>query len=140
MNRRILAVACAVAIAVCMAHGGASLVGSLEQRVVTMTETATGCVATNAFTGGGVWRLVDVMSTATGGTLTVEISTGITGADGSDVRRRIGTLTVSTSTNRVLTAGTADYIWSGQSLVFSTSTNNAGSHKVFPTLERIRAD
>lgn len=116
--------------------GAAAMIGKLENRVVPMTETAAGCSATLAFTGGGVWRLVDVLSTATNGSLTVDISTGVTGTDNATVTRRVGTLAVYAATNRVLSAGTSDYIWSGQSLVFSTATNNAGTHKLFVTLER----
>lgn len=151
---------CAVMMVVAVAGlAYAATIGPLEQKITTMTEVgpgiltnrlATSSTGTWTATGGGVWRVVDVMSTATGGTLRVELNTGVTDAGGVAITRLLGSTTITQTLNRTVDVGASAYVWSGQSLIFRTAsydssvtntiTNmvHSSNHKIFTTLERVQ--
>lgn len=87
-------------------------------------------------TSGQGLRIVDVTSSATGGTLSVKVDMMVGGA-GVIFKPACGgsTLSVTNSTSRSLTGSATDYVWPGQRVYFYTEPGLA-AHKIFMPLER----
>ena len=86
--------------------------------------------------GGQEIRIVDVTSTATGGTLNVYVDLMYGGA--GLIYKPVcagATLSVTNSTSRSLTGGSADYVSPGQRVVCVVSSNIA-AHKILLRCER----
>jgi hypothetical protein len=85
--------------------------------------------------GGALARLVDVTSTATGGTLTVAINLGVTRADSVAASRQLGSAAIHPPTNVTVSVGTTAYVWPNQSVSLTYGTNIT-THTVFLTVEK----
>jgi hypothetical protein len=108
--------------------------GELQSPVIVTAATS----GTNywANTGGEGVLVKDVISCATGGTLSAKIDMMVGGAGVVTKPACAGvTLSVTNATSRSLTGASTDYVWPGQRLVLY-STTGVAEHKIMLTLER----
>jgi len=108
--------------------------GELQPPVIVTAATS----GTNywANTGGAGVLVRDVISCATGGTLSAKIDMMVGGAGVVTKPACAGaTLSVTNATSRSLTGASTDYVWPGQRLVLY-STTGVAEHKIMLIMER----
>jgi len=130
MHRGLLA---AIAVlSILMAIGTVALAATRLEPVLVTVDDGSGSWKN---TGGDMVRLAAVTSSATGGTLTVSVSLGVTRADSAAATLQLGAAVIVPPTNITVSVGSTAYVWPQQTVTLEYGTNIT-DHTVFLTVEK----